>query len=74
MLWLIPVPEHVFPNKPQKMIAHLLGFGAVTRDGIKSVLMAGFALSLLDKILDSLISRLKLEGPLLKLLPGVPLT
>ena len=56
------------------MLAHLLGFGAVTRDGVRSVLMAGSVLSLLDKLLDSLISRLKLEGLLLKLLSGATLT
>ena len=56
------------------MIAHLLGFGAVTRDGVRSVLMGGSALSLLDELLDSLISGLKLEGPRLELLSGAPLT
>ena len=37
------VMEHVFPNKPQTAIAHLLGFGATTRSGVRGVLMVNTA-------------------------------
>ena len=57
-LWLIPVTERALSNKPQMMIAHLLGFGAVTRDTVKGVLVASSTLSLLDKVLNFLVTRL----------------
>ena len=57
-LWLIPVMEHALSDKPQVTIAHLLGFGAATRAGVQGVLVASSALSLLDLLLNSLITRL----------------
>ena len=42
----------MFPTNPQAMIAHLLGSGAMTCDGIRSVLMAGSVLYFPDTLLN----------------------
>ena len=52
------VMEHAFPNKTQTVIAHLLGSGATTRDGVQGVLVASTVLILLDMFLNSPITML----------------
>ena len=58
MLWLIPIMEHAFSDKPLSAIAYLLGFGATTRDGVQGVLVACTVLILLDVLLNSPITML----------------
>ena len=55
------ITEHVFSNKPQRTPAHLLGFGAMTRDAVQGSLMASSALSFQD-ILLNFVTRLRLVG------------
>ena len=43
MLVFQNVTGHVFPDKTQTAIAHLLGFGAMTRSGVQGVLMVNTA-------------------------------
>ena len=52
------VTEHVFPDKPQTAIAHLLGSGATTRYSVQGVLVANTVLIFLDMSLNSLITML----------------
>ena len=71
---MVPVMEHVFSYKPQTVIAHLLRFGAVTRDGVRGVPEAGSLPDLLGILTEILITRLRPVGLLFNLLSGVFLT
>ena len=66
--------EHAFSYKPQMVIAHFMGFGAVARDGVRGAPVAGFLPDLLSILTDILIPRLRPVGLLLNLLSGVFLT